>query len=361
MATILPRWQADLPEQHTTAEPGAMDRKNRYDVVVVGGSAAGLSAALTLGRSRRSVLVVDAGEPRNASADGVHNYLGQEGTAPADLARVGRAEVARYGVQVTDGRIVATAAETADTADGQHRIAFRLDLEDGRSVGARRIVVASGAVDVLPDVPGLAEQWGRGVVHCPYCHGWEVRDRRIGVLLTSAMQVHQAHLFRQLSADVTVFVTDPALVDEDARERFDARGIRVVDGPVARVLSDGATLSGVELADGRVVGVDALAVASSVEARIGFLAGVGLEPEDQLVNGARFGSVVPMKGPTTGPAPMGPSGETAVRGIWAAGNVTNVGTVVIAASAAGTGVGAQCNADLVAEDVELAVASQASR
>ncbi|MFZ7088955.1 NAD(P)/FAD-dependent oxidoreductase [Curtobacterium sp. RRHDQ10] len=318
---------------------------DRHDVVVVGGGAAGLSAALVLGRSRRSVLLVDAGDPRNARAAGVHNYLGQEGTAPAELSRIGRAEVTRYGVEIADGRVVAASAVRADTADGDHRPAFRVVLDSGRVVEARRLVVASGSVDVLPDVPGLAEQWGRGVVHCPYCHGWEVRDRRIGVLLTSAIQVHQAQLFRQLSDDVTVFATDPALLDDDARRRLDVRGIVVVDGPVARVVSTDDVLTAVELADGRLVEVDALAASSTVEARVDFLAGLGLEPEDQVVNGARFGSVLP----------TGPTGETSVRGVWAAGNPTNVATIVIAASAAGTGVGAQVHADLVAEDVELAL------
>jgi thioredoxin reductase (NADPH) len=330
---------------------------DRYDVVVVGGSAAGLSAALTLGRSRRSVLVVDAGEPRNAPADGVHNYLGQEGTSPRDLARIGRAEVRQYGAEVTDGRVVAASRVDGATAGAHDGIAFRIDLEDGRSVVARRLVVATGAVDVLPDVPGLAEFWGTGVVHCPYCHGWEVRDRAIGVLLTSVMQLHQVHMFRQLSEDVTVFVTDPTLADEESRVRMRARGIRVIDGPVVSVIGSGAgperRLSGVRLRNGSVVAVDALAATSSVEARVDFLAGLGLHAEDQVVNGARFGSVLAVGPNDASPVP----GATSVAGVYAAGNVTNAATIVIAASAAGTGVGAAVNGDLVMADVEEAVAA----
>jgi thioredoxin reductase len=142
-----------------------------YDVVVVGGGAAGLSGALILGRARRSVLVVDAGEPRNAPASGVHGFLTRDGMVPAELLRVGRAEVRRYGGRVLEGGRVASAT----AVDG----GFAVALEDGRRVGARRLLVATGLVDELPDVPGIRERWGRDVLHCPYCHGWEVRDRAI--------------------------------------------------------------------------------------------------------------------------------------------------------------------------------------
>src|SRR3954469_9324678 len=172
----------------------------KYDVVVVGGGAAGLSGALTLGRARRSVLVVDAGEPRNSPASGVHGFLTRDGTSAAALLRAGWAEVRRYGVRVLDGRV--------DSAFPVDRGGFAVGLEDGRRVGARRLLVTTGLVDELPDVPGLRERWGRDVLHCPYCHGWEVRDRAVGVLACGPMAVHQVLLFRQLSADVPLFVHD---------------------------------------------------------------------------------------------------------------------------------------------------------
>ena len=161
-----------------------------YDVVVVGGGAAGLSGALGLSRARRSVLVLDAGAPRNAPADGVHNYLGREGTPPGELLAIGRAEVEGYG-----GRVVPATVRTARRLDGDV-LDFAVELEDGREVRARRLLVTTGLVDELPPVPGVAEQWGRGVAHCPYCHGYEVRDQPIGVLATSAMGVHVALLWR---------------------------------------------------------------------------------------------------------------------------------------------------------------------
>ncbi|WFR67832.1 NAD(P)/FAD-dependent oxidoreductase [Curtobacterium flaccumfaciens] len=265
--------------------------RDHYDVIVIGGAAAGLSAALILGRSRRSVLVVDSGEPRNAPSEGAHNYLGREGVAPSELSRIGRDEVAAYGVEVTDGRIVAA---SATDGDGTDPVGFSVTLESGAVVGARRLVVASGAVDVLPEVPGLAEQWGRGVVHCPFCHGWEIRDRRIGVLVTTPNGAHHALMFRALSEDVTAFVTDPTLVDDTALAGFAARGIGVVTGPVARVLSSSGVLTGVELGSGEIVALDALAAASTAEARVGFLAGLGLVAVDQRMGEFRFGSALPV-------------------------------------------------------------------
>jgi len=152
-----------------------------YDVVVVGGGAAGLSGAMALGRSRRRVLVVDGGEPRNAPAGHMHNYLGRENTPPAELLRIGRAEVEQYGVEVVDNRVLAV------TRSGGDAPGFDVTLAPDRSVQARRVLTASGVVDELPDVPGLADRWGRDVLHCPYCHGWEVRDHAIAVLATSPL------------------------------------------------------------------------------------------------------------------------------------------------------------------------------
>ncbi|PZF12025.1 thioredoxin reductase [Curtobacterium sp. MCPF17_011] len=315
-----------------------------FDVIVVGGGPAGLSAALILGRSRRSVLVVDAGEPRNAPAEGVHNLLGQEGTAPRDLVRIGRQEVARYGVTVTDGRVVAASATPVTDDDP---LGFRLTLDSGEVVTARRVVVAGGAVDVLPDVPGLAEQWGRGVVHCPFCHGWEVRDRRIGVLVTTAAGAHQVQMFRALSDDVTAFVTDPDLLDDTVLAGFAARGIRVVRTPVVRVLSEGDALSGVELADGTVVELDALAAASRVEARVEWAAGLGLTPVDQEANGVLFGRVLAVDG----------AGQTEVPGVFAAGNAANAMLTVVASAAAGSQTGAMVHGDLLRADVAAAISA----
>ncbi|WP_159570739.1 NAD(P)/FAD-dependent oxidoreductase [Curtobacterium sp. 18060] len=319
---------------------------DHYDVIVIGGAAAGLSAALVLGRSRRSVLVVDAGEPRNAPSAGAHNYLGREGIAPAELSAIGRDEVAAYGVEVTAGRIVAA---SATTGDGTDPVGFSVTLDSGTVVTARRLVVASGAVDVLPQVPGLAEQWGRGVVHCPFCHGWEIRDQRIGVLVTTPNGVHHALMFRALSEHVTAFVTDPALVDDTALAGLRARGIEVVDDTVTQVRSSEGTLTGVTLGSGEVVELDALAAASTAEARVDFLSGLGLAATDQMMGDFRYASALTVD----------PAGQTSVRGVYAAGNVAAPMATVIASAAAGVQAGAAAHGDLVQADLAAALAAAA--
>nr|WP_218566609.1 NAD(P)/FAD-dependent oxidoreductase [Vallicoccus soli] len=310
--------------------------REAYDVVVVGGGAAGLSAGVVLARARRSVLVVDAGEPRNAPAEGVHGLLGQEGVGPAELLARGRAEVRSYGGEVVDGRALAVQ---------QQEEGFLVVLE-GSSVRCRRVVVATGLRDGLPDVPGVAEQWGRGVVHCPYCHGWEVRDRRVGVLATGPLSVHQALLFRQWTDDVVLLLHAGGVEPSDEEwEQLAARGVEVVDGEVAALESEDGRVRGARLASGVTVPLDALAVATRMESRAGVLAGLGLEAEDLVVGGARVGAAVP----------AGAGGETAVPGVYVAGNVTDLRAQVVVAAAAGLTVGALVNADLVGEDTRRAV------
>ena len=192
-----------------------------WDVAVIGGGAAGLSGAVALARSRRSVLVIDAGQPRNAPAAHLHNYLSRDGAAPSQLLSAGRDELTGYG-----GRIVTGTVTSAARTDG----AFRLELGDGSPVLARRLLVATGLVDELPAVNGVAQRWGRDVLHCPYCHGWEVRDRAIGVLATTPLTAEWALLWRQQSADVTLFTHTAPPPDDAQRERLTARGVRVVDG-----------------------------------------------------------------------------------------------------------------------------------
>ncbi|RKF28958.1 methyltransferase domain-containing protein [Micromonospora globbae] len=309
---------------------------DRYDVVVVGGGAAGLSGALALARARRSVLVVDAGEPRNAPAGHVHNYLAREGTPPGELLAAGRAEVTGYGGRIVDGRV-----ETA-VRDGD---GFAVTLDDGCTVRARRLLVTTGLVDELPDVPGLADRWGRDVLHCPYCHGWEARDRRIGVLATSPFGVHQAQLWRQWSPHVLLLLHGAPQPSAEEVEQLAAREIPVVDGPVAELVVDGDALTGVRLADGEVVELDTVVVAPRFTARAGLLAGLGLTPVPVEMGGHVFGSQIPAD----------QSGATEVPGVWVAGNVADVRAQVIGSAAAGLNAAAAINADLVTEDTRAAV------
>ena len=314
--------------------------EQRWDVVVVGGGAAGLSGALALARARRDVLVVDAGEPRNGPSDGVHNLLGHDGRPPGEVLAAGRAEVEGYGGRVV--RDTAVAART-DACGG-----FLVELASGAVLRARRLLVTTGVVDELPDVPGLAQRWGRDVLHCPYCHGWEVRDRAVGVLGTGPLAVHQALMWRQWTADVTLLQHDAPAPDPVQAEELAARGVRVVAGAVTGLQVQDDVLTGAVLADGAVVPLEALVVTSRPVAREPLLRGLGLEPEDVVM----AGHVVGTRFATTGPA-----GTTRVPGLSLAGNVAEPMAQVAAAAAAGLMAGAALNADLGLEDTALAVAS----
>ncbi|HVX44839.1 MAG TPA: NAD(P)/FAD-dependent oxidoreductase [Mycobacteriales bacterium] len=303
--------------------------ENEFEGVVIGGGAAGLNGALMLARARRSVLVIDAGAPRNAPASGVHGLLARDGMSPAELLERGRAEVRRYGGQIVSGEVIAAGP------------GFTVDLADGGRFRARRLLVTTGLVDELPDIPGLRDRWGRDVVHCPYCHGWEVRDTAVGVLGTGPMSVHQALLFRQWSGDVTYFshVVPPSA--EEA-EQLAARGVPVIEEKVTAVEVRDDRLTGVRLADGRVIARETLVVAPRMVARAGFLSGLGLRLVDHPA-GERIAA--------------DPTGATDVPGVWAAGNVTDLPAQVGAAAAAGALAAARINADLIDEEIRAEVAA----
>ena len=306
-----------------------------YDVVVIGGGAAGLAGAVALARSRRSVLVVDAGEPRNAPAAHVHNFLTRDGTPPSQIYAAGRAELTKYGGHAQTGRV------TTLSRDGE-RFAVHIG---GRAVTARRLLVATGLRDELPDVPGLAERWGIDVLHCPYCHGWEVRDQRIGILATGPAGVHQALLFRQLSPHVTVLAHTPLELAGEQQGQFGALGIAVIEGPVTGVETDDGRLAGVRLADGTRVALDALIVAPRMTANAELLAPLGLIPAEVRMGTQVMGTQIEAD----------PSGATSVPGVWVVGNLANIQAQVITSAAAGLTAGAAINADLAAEDAKRAV------
>ncbi len=303
-----------------------------YDVVVIGGGAAGLSAALVLGRSRRRTLVVDAGEPRNTPAAHMQGYLTRDGMSPAEFLALGREEIARYGVDLVRDRAV-------DVTKGDD---FAVALADGKTMHARRIVVATGLKDELPNVPGVAERFGRDVIHCPYCHGWEVRDQAFGVLATTPMSVHQALTVSQWSKDVTLFlhtVAESELTDDDLR-RLAAAGVAVVPGEVAEMVVEGDRLTGVRLTDGTTHPREAVFVAPRAIPQTGLLEKLGAELQE-----TPFGAY-PVVDPT---------GLTTVPGVWAVGNAMGFAEQVVNAASAGYRAGATINGDLLMAYLDAAV------
>jgi thioredoxin reductase len=301
---------------------------SQYDVVIIGGGAAGLSAALVLSRARRNVCVVDAGAPRNAPAQHMHGYLSRDGVPPWELLMSGRKEVQQYGGDIVDDTVVDV------VPDG--RSAFSVLLAGGRRLSARRLLVTTGLRDELPDVPGLWERWARDVLHCPYCHGHEVRDRPLGVLGGTPGAVRYAQIVRQWTHDL-VYFTPPGTLTDTERSQLLARAIGVIEGTVEQLVIADDKLRGVRLGDGRIVPRDALFVPPRFVPNSSLLVGLGCD--------------VDADGWVTTDA----GGRTSVPGVWAAGNVVDPRAQVITAAGAGSAAAVALNGDLVEDDVRIAV------
>jgi thioredoxin reductase len=300
-----------------------------YDVIIIGGGAAGLSAALVLARARRRVAVIDAGQPRNSPAARMHGFLSRDGLPPRELLAAGRREVAAYGGDLIDGAV--TDIYRTDTG-------FRVQSAEAAPLSARRVLVTTGLRDEIPDIPGVRDRWARDLLHCPYCHGYEVRDQPLGVLGGSPQAVEHALLVRQWSDDVTCFPHTDDLSGEDAA-RLAARGIDVVLGTVTRLVVADDQLQGVELADGRVVRRAAVFVRPRLVPNSDLLTDLGADTDSH-------GWVV-----------ADAAGRTSVPGLYVAGNAVNPRAQVVTAAGEGSAAAIAINADLVEEDVRAALST----
>ena len=313
-----------------------MTADTHWDVVIVGGGAAGLSAALILARARRRVLVLDGGEPRNRFAPHMHGVLSRDGYSPLDLVADGRREVTAADGVIRSARVVSVTGAAG---------AFELVTDGGERIHCSRVIVATGIRDELPDIPGLAEQWGRGAVACPYCDGFESRGKRIGVLLGSPAGLHKAHLLRAYSTDVTVLSGRAGELPGDDLRALAARGIRVDDRMPAAITSDGDTLTGMQFTDGTTLAIDALFVDPRMVALDDLLRQLGVDQIDTPV------------GPWTA---TDSTFQTSVPGVYAVGNVANPSALVPIASAMGVTAAVTINAELVAHDVAAAIERDAA-
>jgi thioredoxin reductase len=297
-----------------------------HDVIVVGAGFAGLSAAMQLARARRSVLVIDSGLPRNRFAEASHGFLGQDGKAPFDILRQAACQVAAYPtVEIVRGE----ALDARRDADGD----FIVQIAGGRAARARRLVLATGVADTLPDVPGLKERWGGTVLHCPYCHGYEVRDRPLGVLANHPMAAHQAAMIPDWGP-TTLFTQGRFEPDADQLAHLAARGVTIEREPVVALLGEAPALDGVRLADGRVVTVNALFVAPSTRMASPLAARLGCAFDD---------------------GPLGPVirtddwKATSVAGLYAAGDAARAMHNATLASADGVLAGVGAHQSLIRE------------
>jgi thioredoxin reductase/SAM-dependent methyltransferase len=321
--------QRHQPDQ--AHQPPVIERQ--CDVAIIGTSAAGLAAGLQLGRQRRSVIVVDSREPRNAPAAHTHSYLGHEGTTPAQLAAIGREEVRSYGGEVISGR-----ATDVVRIDSEH---FRVELTGGHRLIARRVLIATGLVDELPDIEGLAEHWGKGVIHCPFCHGYEVRDQRTVQIVTHPVGLHPAVLFRQLSAQHTVVLHSGVAGDHPQVEVLRASGVVVINEQVRRIVTGGdGQVAAVELANGNHIAADAVAIGPRFRVRADMVASLGVTPTEHMTG---LGDYIETS----------QTGETSAVGVYAAGNVTDPSHQVLQAAAQGSWVAGMMSFSLANEDLQV--------
>ncbi|HYG63928.1 MAG TPA: NAD(P)/FAD-dependent oxidoreductase [Thermoanaerobaculia bacterium] len=272
-----------------------------YDVIVIGGSWAGLAAALQLVRARRRVLIVDAGRPRNRFARTAHGFLGQDGKTPVAIVEEVRGQVLSY--PTAEHRVdEALQAWRAGEGSGE---GFAVGLASGATVHGRRLMLATGIVDDLPEIPGLRERWGATVLHCPYCHGYEMADRRLGVLAVGEHSLHSAMLIRDWSEHVTLFTDGVLEPGEGQRAALEARGVRVEERTVEELLGSGPALEGVRLRGGDVVPLEALFTTSRTRMASPLAEQLGCEFKD-----GRFGPVIVTDRLR----------ETTVPGVYAAGD-----------------------------------------
>ncbi|QGZ65359.1 NAD(P)/FAD-dependent oxidoreductase [Paraburkholderia acidisoli] len=294
-----------------------------FDVIVIGGSFAGLSAAMQLARARRRVQVIDAGRPRNRFASHAHGFFGQDGVPPSQIVATAREQLLRYpNVTFTQGE----ARHAAGEAGG-----FRVELADGAIRHGKRLILAHGVRDTLPAVPGLAERWGISVLHCPYCHGYEVADRRLGVLATHPMSIHQAMLIPDWGP--TTWFTQ-GVVEPGAEEaaQLQARGVTIERTPVAQVLGEAPAIRALRLVDGREIAIDALFVGTRTET-VGDLASqLGCAVDD-----GPFGAVIRVDDWKA----------TSVPGVFAAGDASSAMTNATFASASGVAAGVGAHRSLI--------------
>ena len=245
---------------------------NRWDCIVVGGGAAGLSAALVLGRARRRTLLVDAGQPSNSPAEGIGGLLGHDGRPPGDFYARGREELRSYpAVEVRSGTV--TAGRRSD--DG-----FLLELNDGAVEDSGTVLLATGMAYEYPRVAGAEERWGRSVFHCPFCHGWEVRERPLGVLDAGATGAHRALLLLAWSDDVTLFTEGAPQFEAAEAERLTAAGVRIEERRVAELRGQAPDLGQVALEDGSAVRCEGLLVATTMRQRSDLAWQLGAKPAE---------------------------------------------------------------------------------
>ena len=295
----------------------------RHDAIIIGGSFAGLSAAMYIARARRSVCIIDTGSPRNRFAAESHGFFAQDGSEPARMLATARSQVAEYP---TASFIEGEAISAATEPDG-----FSVKLSTGEEIESARLVLAFGISDELPAIPGLAERWGKSVLHCPYCHGFEFSGQQLGVLNVSPMSIHQAMLIAEWGP-TTLYLNGASEPDDASLAQLQKRGVLIEPAPVRALHGGGVELTSIEFIDGRTSRIDALYLGPRTRLNSEVAHQLGCEIDD-----GSSGAIV-----RTDPQKM-----TTVPGVYAAGDITRSAHNVTWASADGVTAGVALHRSLV--------------
>ena len=318
-----------IPTPSATQPVSMPDSEKLYDVIIIGAGFAGLSAAMQLARARKQICIIDAGRPRNRFAAASHGFFGLDGKSPDEISRLAIGQIRAYPtVSIVHGMAKAASRLEPDAAGtgNEDNNRFKVSLDDGRRFQARRLILATGVVDTLPDIPGLMPRWGKTVLHCPYCHGYEVRDRALGVLATGPMSNHQAMMIPDWGP-TTFFTQEKYEPEPEIRAQMDARGITIEQSPIVELIGAAPDLEGVKLADGRSMPIQALFAGPTVSMT---------NPLSEML-GCAFEEGI------AGPfIKVDASQETSIHGVFAAGDAATARHNATLASAAGVlaGVGA---------------------
>ncbi|SFT98602.1 Thioredoxin reductase [Algoriphagus locisalis] len=297
---------------------------NQFEVIIIGGSYAGLAAAMALGRSLRKVLVIDAGKPCNRQTPHSHNFLTQDGSTPAEISRIGREQVAKYDtVTFLDG----FAIEGKKINSG-----FEIRTEKGEVFHSKKLIFATGVKDILPAIPGLAECWGISVIHCPYCHGYEVRNQRTGILANGEFAFEFGKMITNWTKDLTLFTNGESTLTKEQTALLKSKNVKIIETEIEKIQHQEGRIQSINLIDGSSVSLNALYAKPDFEQNSSIIASLGCELK------------------SNGYLEVDQLQKTTVAGVFACGDNTNMFRSVAFAVSSGTMAGAVCNKELIDEE-----------
>ncbi|WPR73795.1 NAD(P)/FAD-dependent oxidoreductase [Algoriphagus sp. NG3] len=297
---------------------------SKFDIIIIGGSYSGLSAAMALGRSLRKVLVIDAGNPCNRQTPHSHNFLTQDGRTPAEISALARQQVEQYN---TVSFLSGNAVSAKKSGDG-----FEIQTEDGEVFQSKKLILATGVQDIMPDIPGFAECWGISVIHCPYCHGYEVRNQKTGILANGDFGFEFGKMITNWTKDLTLFTNGKSTLTAEQTTKLTAKGVTVIETEIDHISHLNGNLERLILKDGTNIPLQALYAKADFVQSSNIPSSLGVELTDH------------------GHIKVDPMQNTSIPGIYACGDNTTQFRSVSYAVSTGTMAGAACNKELIAEE-----------